>query len=73
MNERTLDFSEGNGLFSYVITWMLTHEYVPCEYITLEQICFYEGVHITHISLTSFLWDIGKQNRPRSDAAKRGV
>ena len=27
----------------------------------------------THISLVSFLWDIGKQNSPRCDAAKRGV
>ena len=27
---------------------------------------------LTHISLASFLWDIGKQCRPRSDAAKPG-
>ena len=27
----------------------------------------------THISLVSFLWDIGKQNSPRCDAAIRGV
>ena len=27
----------------------------------------------TNISLASFLWDIGKQNSPRCDAAKRGV
>ena len=25
---------------------------------------------LTHISLASFLWDIGKQCRPRSDATK---
>ena len=25
---------------------MLTHENVQCEYTKLEQICFYEGVHI---------------------------
>ena len=25
------------------------------------------------ISLASFLWDTGKQNNPRCDAAKRGV
>ena len=30
-------------------------------------------VRLTHISLASFLWDIGKQNSPRCDAAKRGV
>ena len=28
---------------------------------------------ITHISLASQFWDIGKQCRPRSDAAERGV
>ena len=29
--------------------------------------------YLTHISLASFLWDIGKQNSPRCDAAKCGV
>ena len=28
---------------------------------------------LTHISLASFLWDIGKQNSPRCDAAKCGI
>ena len=28
---------------------------------------------LTHISLTSFLWDIGKKISPRCDAAKGGV
>ena len=28
---------------------------------------------LTHLSLASFLWDMGKQCRPRSDAAERGV
>ena len=28
---------------------------------------------ITHLSLVSILWDIGKQNNPRCDAAERGV
>ena len=28
---------------------------------------------LTHISLASFLWDIGKQCKTRSNAAKRGV
>ena len=27
---------------------------------------------LTNISLMAFLWDIGKQNSPRCDAAKRG-
>ena len=30
-------------------------------------------VALTHISLASFLWDIGKQCKPRTDAAIRGV
>ena len=28
---------------------------------------------LTHISLASFLWDIGKQNSPRCDGAEHGV
>ena len=28
---------------------------------------------LTHLSLASFLWDIGKQHSPRCDAAERGV
>ena len=28
---------------------------------------------LTHLSLTSLLWDICKQNSPRCDAAERGV
>ena len=28
---------------------------------------------LTHISLVSFLWDIGKQSKPRSDVAKHDV
>ena len=28
---------------------------------------------VTHLSLTSFLWDIGKQYSPRYDAAEHGV
>ena len=28
---------------------------------------------LTHISLASFLWDMGKPNSPSCDAAKRGV
>ena len=30
-------------------------------------------VQLTHLSLASLLWDIGKQSSPRCDAAKRGV
>ena len=31
------------------------------------------GRFLTYIILASFLWDIGKQNSPRYDAAKRGI
>ena len=30
-------------------------------------------MNLTHLSLASLLWDIGKQNSPRCDAAERGV
>ena len=29
--------------------------------------------NLTHLSPSSLLWDIGKQNSPRCDAAERGV
>ena len=38
-----------------------------------ENIRSFDIRFLTHISLASFLWDIGKQNSPRCDAAKRGV
>ena len=31
------------------------------------------GKGLTHLSLASLLWDIGKQNSLRCDAAERGV
>ena len=37
-------------------------------------ICKFSSLmNLTHISLASFLWDIGKQYSPRCDAAERGV
>ena len=33
---------------------------------------FFEVKMLTHICLAAFLWDIGKQSRPRSDAAELG-
>ena len=32
-----------------------------------------EELILTHLSLASLLWDMGKQNSPRWDAAERGV
>ena len=34
---------------------------------------FLHTVSLTHLSLASLLWDIGKQHSPRCDAAERGV
>ena len=34
---------------------------------------FEKLIVLTHISLASHFWDTGKQCRPRSDAAERGV
>ena len=31
------------------------------------------SLKLTRLSLASLLWDIGKQNSPRCDAAERGV
>ena len=40
-----------------------------CQFIVAD--CPY--IHLTHVSLASFLWDKGKQNSPRYDAAKLGI
>ena len=32
-----------------------------------------ENLELTHLSLASLLWDIGKQHSTRCDAAERGV
>ena len=34
---------------------------------------FLSEICLTHLSLASLLWDIGKQNSPRCDASERGV
>ena len=41
--------------------------------ITLPTSGILYSVILTHLSLASFMWDIGKQNSPRCDAAERGV
>ena len=45
----------------------------PWVGISLSPLDTNDGFSLTPISLGSFLWDIGKQNSPRCDAAKRGV
>ena len=51
------------------LTLMIGH----CESETNHCDLVSQLTHLTCLSLTSFLWDIGKQNNPRCDAAKRGV
>ena len=49
---------------------MLGLSFLSCSLaslLALKEMC------LTHLSLTSLLWDIGKQNSPRCDAAERGV
>ena len=40
-----------------------------------EKNCFFPSLKVifTHLNLVCLLWDIGKQNSPRCDAAERGV
>ena len=40
------------------------------SFVSPSTICLFV---LTHLSLASLLWDIGKQNSPRCDAAERGV
>ena len=45
------------------------------NYKTIKEVNheFWFHVPLTHLTMTSFLWDKGKQNSPRWDTAKRGV
>ena len=62
----------------YLVILMGTDLYswkkVMCFIVTS---CYYlhhtVNIKLTHLSLASFLWDIGKQNSPRCDAAERGI
>ena len=58
----------------------VTLRYLKYDIVTYTCICVLKKgsstgsfMCLTHISLASFLLDIGKQNSPRCDAAKRGV
>ena len=47
-----------------------------CSSFASNSICnpLMQQMHLlTHLSLASFLWDIGKQHSPRCDTAKHGV
>ena len=52
--------------------------YIKCKFSQIYSKTTVINLHfiscpLTHISMASFLWDIGKQNSLRCDAAKRGV
>ena len=50
---------------------------LEAEATRIKQRSIYHGIcvssDLTHLSLASLLWDIGKQNSPRCDAAERGI
>ena len=43
------------------------------DQLTDNKMHVYLWFGLTHISLASFLWDVGKQCRPRPDATEGGV
>ena len=59
---KTVEFSYKNDIFNSFMSW-------PSIYKMNDMLCP-EG---RHISLASFLWDIGKQYSPRCDAAESVV
>ena len=66
-------FCDPGKLFKY-------HQFCTLLYLTLfanHRLRFHsiplKIFELTHLSLASLLWDIGKQNSPRSDAAERGA
>ena len=44
-----------------------------CKQYYLPTLNHFRTLIFTHLSLASFLWDMGKQHSPRWDAAERGV
>ena len=54
-----------NFLDDYFLFWMNTKLYIY-EFVEILDV-------LTHVSLALFLWDIGNQRNPRSDATERGV
>ena len=75
--------------YSYLASFDCPEGYVKCHRsFCLEKRFVCDGVQqcpngedeqkcgkffLTHICLASHFWDIGKQCRPRSDAAERGI
>ena len=59
-----------------VVDWEVKREFKQPDdayaYVnSILKVCFI--IKLTHLSLASLLWDIGKQHSPRCDAAERGV
>ena len=59
------------GIKHQALSWFLTSESMsgPGECLCMKN----RLINLTHISPASFLWDIGKHSKTRSDATKRGV
>ena len=48
-------------------------EMISIKSIDIEYSTEYFPYWLTHLSMASFLWDIGKQYSPRCDTTERGV
>ena len=55
----------GNHIVGFSTRWLI----YDCVLLTGSLM----NRRLTHLSLTSLLWDIGKKNSPRCDAAECGV
>ena len=62
-------FGFNKSKINHVFPWIFSDN--NPNYLNLRSL--WCSLHLTHLSLASFLWDIGKQHSPRCDAAERGV
>ena len=58
-------------LIAVVVVVLIVVVVVVVVVVLVVDVFFY--VVLTHLSLASLLWDIGKQNSPRWDVTERGV
>ena len=59
-------------IFKHVY-WYMQQTQVSVYRTIGPQVSFFKVNFLTHLSLASVLWDIGKQNSPRCDAKECGV
>ena len=65
------DKSAGNELLQKNLGKSIDSMHLPSTCIVLSYARGPQALCLIHISLASHFWDIGKQCRPRSDAAER--